>query len=218
MMSKILCKIQDGVFTNTYFTYQDLAEFVFENGGPPISADTVGKAIRRDKRFRVAMAKPLEDNRAESDPVEIDRYFEQLRSALTNVPAGMVYNLDEMGYQEYCDAKPYLVVVPSDCPDTMINPVSRSRKRLSVIHCISGDGQMLKPAFIVPRKTIEREVWDIGLTPEICQIYYQENGFVSSNVFENYANSILFPAIKEKLTNLRNRPNDKTLLAHLIMD
>jgi hypothetical protein len=50
---------------------------------------------------------------------------------------------------------------------------------------------------VVPRKTIETELYSLGLTPRKVLYAYQENGFITTELFDEYADEIRFPFIEE---------------------
>jgi hypothetical protein len=74
------------------------------------------------------------------------------------------------GVLPYTDARPETVVVPVDHP---------------LVPAIAQDGTGLKPLIIVPRLTIERELyfWGYEVTKVIFE--YQEHGFITIQLLKN---------------------------------
>jgi hypothetical protein len=42
--------------------------------------------------------------------------------------------------------------------------------------CIAADETSVKPMILVPRLTVEQEVYETGYTPDRVMVEYQENG------------------------------------------
>jgi hypothetical protein len=103
----------------------------------------------------------------------------------------------------YTDARPETVVVPADYPlDQIYIPANRSIKRSTLVAAIAADGTGLKPLIIVPRLTIERELYLWGYQGRVI-FRYQEHGFVTITLFEKWVNKVLLPcyADQRELTN-----------------
>lgn len=211
-------EIQLAFFKKEYYTYEGLADFLGDHAGVFISPESLGSIIRRDPRFKVVLADVMEDVREEASTEEILQYFEKLKRDIDGTPAALILNLDEMGFQEFSDTRGYHVIVPADVEEKdILLPVKRGSNRITIVECIFGDGSRLKPAVIVPRKTVETEVFNYGFTPDNCTIYYQEHGFMVGDIFEHYANTILFPELKKRLDRYRALLQ-QNLKAHILMD
>jgi hypothetical protein len=85
-------------------SYADVNDFVFIETGKSIPADTIRHLIARLPGFKIAIGIPSEEDRVQSDPQEIDTYFELLESILIGFPADMVVNLDETGHYDSVNA------------------------------------------------------------------------------------------------------------------
>jgi hypothetical protein len=51
---------------------------------------------------------------------------------------------------------------------------------------------------ILPRETIEREVLEQGINEELCKMVYQEHGFISTALFEEWCWDVFFPEIQRR--------------------
>ena len=139
----------------------------------------------------------MENNRVDCDPEEINDYFDHLESVLDgSIPAPFVINIDQSGFQEWADKRNLVVVVPAEVTQDEIKiPVARTTKRASILAGIAADGSTITPAVIVPRKTIEMELFENGYTPDKVMLAYQENGFFTIEIFERWAFEVFFPEI-----------------------
>jgi hypothetical protein len=50
---------------------------------------------------------------------------------------------------------------------------------------------------IVPRLTMEQEVYEIGYTPDRVMLEYQGNGFISTQLFDKWATEVFFPHVQD---------------------
>jgi hypothetical protein len=101
--------------------------------------------------------------------------------------------MDEMGHQEYADAKPKTCVVPSHVEAKSHYSVSRRGKRITLIACVSADGSYVTPALIIPRATYEDELAEYGLTDEKIVIYSQKNAFMDRDIFFDWLKEVFRP-------------------------
>jgi hypothetical protein len=62
---------------------------------------------------------------------------------------------------------------------------------------IAADGTFVKPIAIVPRLWVEQEVYEIGYTPDRVMLEYQENGFISTKLFDKRATEVFFPHVQD---------------------
>jgi hypothetical protein len=105
------------------------------------------------------------------------------------------------------DATPETVVCPADSPlDHIYIPADRSIKRSTLVAAIAADETGLKPLIIVPRLTIERELyfWRYEVTKVIFE--YQEHGFVTIQLLKN-------GLTKCSCLTMPNSENSRTILA-----
>jgi hypothetical protein len=109
----------------------------------------------------------MERERVDADPEEIEHFYEQLELVSEDLPAGLLINLDETGHQEWVDAHRELVMVPVEYSEkTILIPVDRSEKRSTLLGAIAVDGTCLKSMVVVPRITIETELYEHGEAPD----------------------------------------------------
>ena len=121
----------------------------------------------------------MESDRVDCDPEEIDEYFVNLENILDgSIPAPFVINIDQSGFQEWADKRNLIVVVPADFTQDEIKiPVARTTKRASILAGIAADGSTITPAVIVPRKTIEMELFENGYTPIRLCLHIKRRAF-----------------------------------------
>jgi hypothetical protein len=155
------------------------------------------------EEFRVIKGIPMEKERVEASPEEIEAYLAQLARIFEAfcLPAGMVVNIDETGHQCWVDAHKESVIVPIGyLEDSIPIPVTRNEKRATLLGGISAAGDMLEPLVIVPRVTIERELMLLG--GENLHVVYQPNGFVTAELFEQWCVEVLFKYFRDKRETL----------------
>ena len=73
--------------------------------------------------------------------------------------------------------------------------VNRGKRRMSVLTCIAIQTTAV-PLVVLSRTTIEKEVYGFGSTPEKVMFARQENGFVTADIFLEWALTYLIPEYK----------------------
>jgi hypothetical protein len=178
-------------------SYSDIQIHILDTFDVSIAGDTLRNLIRRTDRLRVVDGKPVEEERVECDTTQIDAYYRNLEHILKDFPASLVINLDESGHQEWADRHIGKVVVASNHIGATIEvPISRKKKRATILGAITASGRHLRPLTIVPRGTIESELFQIGYPPYEFLYASQECGFITRDLFDWWADEVLFPYIK----------------------
>jgi hypothetical protein len=144
-------------------SYADIQIHILDTFNVSVAGDTLRNLIRRTDRFRVVDGKPVEEEQVECDTAQIDAYYRNLGHILKDFPASLVINLDESGHNEWADRQMGKVVVPSSHIRPAIEvSISRKRKRATILGAITASGRHLKPLTIVPRGTLESELFQIS--------------------------------------------------------
>jgi hypothetical protein len=125
-----------------------------------------------------------------------------------------VYNIDESGLQPWADAHDNVVIAPRSSPeDEVAVAMERHQKRVRNLVGIKADGSILKSLVIVPRKSIEIELDELGHTPDQVIYAMHESGFINSALFEVWSKQVLFPDVEETRTRIGYERD-----AHLLLD
>jgi hypothetical protein len=94
-----------------------------------------------------------------TDISTIDLFYAALEHELIEIPAKLVYNLNESGFCDWTDTHCINVLVPSDYAGNEVNlRVDRNSKRLTALVAIKANGGVLKPHIVVKRNTVEEEL------------------------------------------------------------
>jgi hypothetical protein len=118
-------------------------------------------------------------------------YFQMLTEKVSGVPAAFRFYLDESGFQDWADRRERTVIVPSTyTADKIEIPIDRDVKRSSLLVCIAADGAYLKLLLILPRKTIEKELFEQGITEESARFVYQEHNFTTTILFNDWSQGV----------------------------
>ena len=180
-------------------SYVDLFYFFDNHFGLQLNMDTIRHIVYKFENFKTITGKPMEDERIMCDTDEIDEYFNHIEQIIGDIHSSFVYNIDESGFQDWADQREMRVIVPIDFEDDTI-PISvrRNSKRTSILGGICTDGSYLKPLIIAQRKTIESEIEQLGYNEDNIFIRYQENGFITTEIFNEWAREIFSPEIMRK--------------------
>lgn len=103
--------------------------------------------------------KGIDENRYDESLEEIIKYYDNLKEEVKGVPVGFLFNLDESGEIQFIDARNIYVIVPKEL-DVTTYPLNKSIKRITLLHCIGSDGTSCDPLLILPRKTLDDEIFD----------------------------------------------------------
>jgi transposase len=164
-----------------------------------ILPDTLRNICQTNPNIKTVRGIPIEKEKINVDRNIIDTWYDELAAVSEDIPASFIFNVDESGCNDYVDSHEIRVLVPSWFEGTSIRiPVDRNVKRATLVGCISGDGQSLNPLIILPRKTIEDEISLFGFTQETSVFVYQQNAFMSTSLFEKWAQEIFFPNVENK--------------------
>lgn len=200
-INEIINLIHENYFAKVPVTYDSIVYFLKDRFQKEINIKTLYGQLSRVPQIKSIDADPMEKNRVDC-PIElIEQFYNDLESILdTNkIPSAFVFNIDEAGFSEWADSTKMTVLVPVDAKteDTKI-PIEREGKRASFLAGICADGSTLKPAIVVPRKTIELELYDQGYTPDKLCICSSDSGFFATEQFLTWAFECFFPEIRKK--------------------
>jgi hypothetical protein len=175
-----------------------MADFLAIETGKVIHVDTIRHIIGRLPCLNTIGGVPFEAYRLECDPVSIERYFEDLERILVDFPCAMVINLDETGHCDWVEARIESVVVPVSSPNAQIPiPVKRQTNRSTLLAGIAADGNQLTPLVLIHRHPIETELYESELTPELVMFRHQENGLITTDLFNEWTREVLFPYFEQ---------------------
>ena len=147
--------------------------------------DTIRRWLNTRREFKIALSRPMEDHRLQASIRDIAAYFDLLAQAVAGVPSALIFNLDESGFQRFVDLKHSSIVVPRGSAHAL-HSVSRQEKRATFLLTVAADGTCLKPLLVVPRVTIEAELFIAGYGPQNCIITHSARGYITRDLFEHY--------------------------------
>lgn len=173
--------------------------------------------------FDTAIGVPLDRNRLNGSEDDIDIYYDLLEADVTRVNPSFIYNLDEVGFQDFVDSKSVTEIVPENFPSEKVNiSCDRNEKRCSAHVSISLDGKNVPPTLILPRLTIDSEVYSV--LPKNCfKAFSQINGFLTTAIFLKWWQNVFLPHLQ--LKRIKYNYNGPALIIldglkahHLVLD
>lgn len=112
----------------------------------------------------------------------LQHWYDQLKVLLNGVPARLVYNFDECGFQPgQGRARKVFGSIKSSCPDL---PEGEKGENITALECISADGWIMDPFFIFKASGSFMEAWYQGsetLPPETMTAI-SPNGWISDEL------------------------------------
>jgi hypothetical protein len=150
-----------------------------------IERNTLWHMLCRDTRIKSSRGVPTEKPRLDVPIEAILTFFQQAIQITKGVPAHFVFNMDEMGYQDWAGRTEKACFVPSSHLDKHVYmPISRTGRRITLMASIAADSSVLKPEIIIPRKTVDVDLLLTGLTDEKLTIRSQPHSFVDTLLFD----------------------------------
>ncbi|OHT03716.1 hypothetical protein TRFO_06542 [Tritrichomonas foetus] len=167
-------------------TFEDIRDHLLRRFNVLIPTANLRHYISYSKEFKSINGVPKEYCRVFYKEDEVDAFFNELEEiiAVGQIPGEKVFNIDEVGHQEFVDAHVRRVVVSSNFTGNEINiHVRRNSKRSTMLAGVSANGSMLKPLVIVERSTIEKKLLDAGYTAERLIVDHSNTGFITTKNF-----------------------------------
>ena len=182
-----------------YPTYPQIADILYFKFNKIFKADTLRNYIQDHcPMFSTCQGVPMEDLRIEAQENDIDSYYENLTEALLGIPPEFVYNVDEVGQDDYADAREIRVIVPSGYEkQTAPYPVTRKGKRATAVVCISQSGEWINPLFVVQRSTIDSE-FRMFIPHRMFLLSHTETGYVNTATFKYWLDNSFIPYVRKK--------------------
>lgn len=184
-------------------TIHTVLHYIYCKYNKLINSDSIVKLLNRYKIAVSILAKPIDSERLIVNVEDIKEYYSRLKSFFKyhKVPDMMLINTDESGFQPFANAKPEYILVPPEHKDQkdLYYPVKRQVKRSTLVASVVADGTILENLIIISRKTIELELYYYGYRPQNGYHYVsQDNAFMTKEIWDHWAETILFPAVKQK--------------------
>jgi hypothetical protein len=146
---------------------------------------------RHSDRLDHAKAYPQEDTRVNVTKELARKHVTNLLQHVQNVPTELIFNLDQVGCQEWADRKPRAVIIPHQSQPIRVEySVPRAEKRISCITTISMAGDTLMPLLVIHRKTIDDAVWEEGWRDgQDFLLRSNDTSYVTRDIFKEYLSS-----------------------------
>jgi hypothetical protein len=111
--------------------------------------------------------------------------------------------VDETGCSDYANRQEITVLVPAcSTAKSVPVPVDRYAQGSTLTTCIGADGFPMRPFVIISRVTAEKDLAYYGDDHHNVAILSQENTFMTSSLFEMWADTVFFSSIDERRRDL----------------
>ena len=202
---------------NEAVTMAVLLEFVNDELRIPVTSNTLRMHIQR-KDFVYTYAIPRDATRERIKRADVEAYYNDIATQLNSVHPGLIFNMDEMGVEMFADRKEIKVFVPPEAVPAQ-GPVHvgvpRTRRRCTLVACISPDGTTMTPTIIVKTKTVSSCIYDRGFSNKNLRIFTTETSFITADIFSRWVYEVFLPSVEEKRAFLQSALrsyNDKAVL------
>jgi hypothetical protein len=166
-----------------------------------VERNTLWHILKRDPSVKSCRNIPMEEARLDLTTQAGIDFFRRATEVAQGVPAHFVFNMNEMGHQDWADRTQKTSLVPSSHAEEYVYvSVSRPGKLITLITCMAADGSALKPEIIVPRKTVDADLVLTGLMAEKRTIRSQPPGFIDTRIFESCCETMFIPELHNRRT------------------
>ena len=180
-------------------TVEDVRKFLEDQFDLIVVPDSLRHWIRRQPDLVLKEVAPMEAARCSVQDQDISEYYQRLRALIQDVPADLVCNFDESGFDAFADAQSIHVIAPVGREkEAAAYPVRRNEKRVTLLACISASGRALRPLVIVGRKTIDQELAELGYTPDRVMYRHSPTGYMTQPIFIEWLSEVFIPYINER--------------------
>lgn len=165
-------------------TYNDVQEYIFSRFRKSLLPDTVKHLFRTKlhNEFHSVLGEPREQKRIDAKLTDIEQNLYLLSQEINGIPSAFIFNLGEVGYEEFADAHEITVIVPANYHKATAPYPTNRRKRTSSLVCISMNGLECNPQFTVQRTTVDDELYKY-VPMEKIQIVNTKNFFITTKSF-----------------------------------
>jgi hypothetical protein len=201
------------------WTFADINAFIETRFHIHLIKQTIHKILKRDPRVKSCRGILMEDERTEVTQEQILDLFRNAIEAIDGVPSHFVFNTDEMGHQDWADPAEQVCVVPVTHESNHVYlPVSRASKRIKLMACIVADGSATTLQILIPRQTVDNNLFLTGLTPEKVVIRSWPKGHVTAAFFDDWFTPSFFLHLQivEPPTNTMARRRYSLIIVRLI--
>lgn len=148
-------------------------------------------------KVKQCIAHPQDDRRLNISKATAKKHISNLINYVSNIPTELIINFDEASSSDWQDKRSKKVIVPADVNNERVEyAVERCSKKITICSAISMAGDVLPPVIISKRVTIDNEIFEEGWREgQDFVYYYQENSFMTKNIFQDYILKHIIPYI-----------------------
>ena len=177
-LQKIFQYIDSNVDEKT-ITYDDLSDYVFCYLKKDVSKESLRYIINRNssEHFKSVIGLPMDSKRIAVEPELIDECFCELEENISKVHPYFIFNLDEVGVQDFQDApQQYVIKQRIYYKPTASYSVERNGKRITALACITTNADWIPPLITTNRSTHDSEHYSF-IPSDIFMITNQSKNF-----------------------------------------
>ena len=182
------------------FTPGDLRKTIMSMFQIPVSPSWAQSFLSRHYTELCITKGTYQENKRLSVPKQVAmKHIENLHKYVEGVCTELIFNLDEVGSQEWADKRAKRVIIPiEDKSKPALIGLNRNEKRLTICQIISMSGDTLMPLIISHRSTIDQEVWDSGIRDmEDAMFRSSSSSYITREIFVEYIRKVLFTYINK---------------------
>ena len=182
---------------NDWLKLSDIAEYLYLHFGVNSCDETLRKWLKQHGIIPVK-AEKMERHRLNFPPATIYDHFEKLKAKLDGKSPSLVLNADEVGYSYYADAQTDFGYVCKNWGIKCVKyPVDRDGHKATGCVTITADGTLLKPYFLVKRKTVDEALAIAGFYDDFF-LGQTDSAFINELAFNEWIEMVILPYVTKK--------------------
>ena len=182
-------------------TYDEIRRYIKQKFALIVDVACLRHFLCRVPQIKSVEGRPMEDSRVFVRQEEIVQYFTRIAEIISvaEIPAAFILNIDESGFDRFVDARQITCIVPAAYEQSCIPiPVSRKEQRATLLAAICADGSSMKNMIVLPRKSIDQELFELGYTPDKFHYGHSEKGFMTTRLFREWIELSFIPEIRSR--------------------
>jgi hypothetical protein len=194
----VVAFIENDHRTGNYVTQTDVLSFIKTNFQKCLSYQWMASFLKKDANLICrSVVRPQENVRLEVLHEYLDQYIRLIKELVPLVPTELLFNIDESDFSDWEERKRKCVLIPAEAREAILHyPASRKIRHQTLVCCVTAAGDpyclLLVSSDLATREVFEHQIRD-GIA---LQIETSRSPYVNTEIFEEYVDTVLIPAVE----------------------
>ena len=180
----IITELRSKRSTMDFMTIPQMINFIEEKFHKCITRGWVNTFLNR---HRDALIKteifPQEELRMKVPRIYLTQFMDLVEKIIPNVPADLIYNIDETGLSDWENRKPKTVIMPKELEKIDKHyPINRGIRHITLVVTISAGGDAYSPLIVTSDSSLEK-IFEHGVRRDIdISIHIGKSSYITKEV------------------------------------